>query len=56
MEKNDSLIGGFIIKVGNKEYDWSLAGRCKAAYTKIGYEVIRFEFNKFRRYYLHTEK
>ena len=24
--------------------------------TKIGYEVIRFEFNKFRRYYLHTEK
>ena len=28
-EKKDSLIGGFIIKVGNKEYDWSLAGRCK---------------------------
>ena len=29
LEKKDSLIGGFIIKVGNKEYDWSLAGRCK---------------------------
>jgi F-type H+-transporting ATPase subunit delta len=28
MEKKEDLIGGFVIKTGDREYDWSLAGRC----------------------------
>lgn len=29
LEKKESLIGGFMLRVGNREYDWSLSGRCK---------------------------
>ncbi len=39
MKKDDSLIGGFILRVGNDEYDRSTKGRLDKIRTKINTEV-----------------
>ncbi|MCQ4775914.1 F0F1 ATP synthase subunit delta, partial [Lacrimispora saccharolytica] len=34
-EKEESLGGGFVLSIGNKEYDWSTEGRIKQLTEKI---------------------
>ena len=33
--EDKSLIGGFILQAGGKEYDWSLRGRCRRLEQKL---------------------
>ena len=33
--KNPSLLGGFVLKAGSKEYDWSLSGKLKRLREKM---------------------
>ena len=35
MIEDKSLIGGFILQAGGKEYDWSLRGRCRRLEQKL---------------------
>ena len=35
MEEDKSLVGGFVIKAGNQEYDWSTKGRLKQLEEKL---------------------
>lgn len=35
LEEDKSLLGGFIIRVGNQEYDWSMKGRLKNMEQKL---------------------
>lgn len=35
IEKNQALLGGFVLRVGNDEYDWSLKGRLNRLEQKL---------------------
>lgn len=35
MVKDESLLGGFVIKTMDREYDWSLAGRHRMMTQKL---------------------
>ena len=48
MKKDDSLIGGFILRVGNDEYDRSTKGRLDRIRTKINTEVSEGEFDQLK--------
>lgn len=46
-KQDDSIGSGFIIQVGNYQYDWSSEGRIKQLQTKLEYAVSKNKANTF---------
>ena len=49
MEKRPELIGGFLLHVNGREYDYSIQGRLKRLEQKIDLEVKKLEYNRLNR-------